>query len=194
MYSIMLLNHLDARPAILRDLIDVRAFQEPERDVTMTQGIERAPVALAVELQIFLLQYPVELFLVIHREKTVGRFRLIAFNHPLKGSNSTGGAFAIPNAALAAHFDFEDRLARGVVFDDLDIPVFKPVGFVRTNTGIGHKQNLVVQLFGKVDMIAVGHGFDVGARRRVELLVFIRGEPCPVGHFGCSAIGRGQVW
>jgi len=183
-HSIVLLDHLDARPAIFRYLIDVCSFQQPERDVAMAQGIERPPIALAVKLQVLLLQYSVELLLVISREETVGRFRLIAFNHSLKRSNSTGGAFAIPNAALAAHFDFEDRLAGGVIFDDLNIPVFKPVGFVRTNTGIGHEQHLVVQLLRKVSVLAVIHRFYVRPRSGVELLVLLWRKPSSVGDFG----------
>ena len=47
-------------------------------------------------------------------EVTVGRLQLIAFNHPVNWTNSTGGALAISHTALAAHFDFEIRLAVGV--------------------------------------------------------------------------------
>ena len=47
-------------------------------------------------------------------EVTVGRLQLIAFNHPVNWTNSTGGALAIPHIARAAHIDFENRLAVGV--------------------------------------------------------------------------------
>jgi len=114
MHRVVLLDHLDTRPAILGDLVDVRAFEQPERNVAVAQGIERPPVALAIELQPFLFQDPVELLLVVNREQTVGRFRLIAFNHPLNGSNCTGGASSITYAALAADFGLEDRLASSV--------------------------------------------------------------------------------
>ena len=58
-------------------------------------------------------------------EVTVGRLQLIAFNHPVKWTNCTGGALAIPDTALAAHFDFENRLAVGVIFEDFDIAIQK---------------------------------------------------------------------
>ena len=90
-------------------------------------------------------------------EVTVGRLQLIAFNHPVNWTNSTGGALAIPHIARAAHIDFENRLAVGVIFEDFDITVFNPVGFVSTNTGIGLKQDLVVQLLGKVAILSTVH-------------------------------------
>ena len=86
---------------------------------------------------------------------------MIAFNHPFKRTYGTGGALAVAHTALAAHFDLENRLAGGAIFDDLDIPVFKLVGFVRTISGISHEQNLVVQLLGKPFVIDAHSRADV---------------------------------
>ena len=48
MGSVKLLNHLNTRPAVLRDLIDVRAFHEPHTYICVPQAVGGTPIALAV--------------------------------------------------------------------------------------------------------------------------------------------------
>jgi len=55
MRRIVLLDHLDAGPAVLGDLIDVRPLQQPQAYVGVPQAIRRPPLALAVELELLLL-------------------------------------------------------------------------------------------------------------------------------------------
>ena len=57
-------------------------------------------------------------------------------------------AFAIADAALAAHFDFQNPLAGRVVLDDLHVAVLKVLGFVGPKAGVCHEQDEVVNLFG----------------------------------------------
>ena len=83
MHRIVLLNHLDTSPAILGNLVDVCAFQKPERDVAVPQRIEGSAVALSVEFQVNLGQNVIQLLVMICRKKTVGRFRWISFFQPL---------------------------------------------------------------------------------------------------------------
>lgn len=52
MHRVVLLDHFHTRAAVLRDLINVRTFQQAERDVAVAQRVERASVALAVKFEI----------------------------------------------------------------------------------------------------------------------------------------------
>ena len=68
MRCVVFLDHLDAGAAVFGDLIDVRAFQQPEADVGVAKTVCRSPTALAVELQLVLTQDRIQLFLVVGRE------------------------------------------------------------------------------------------------------------------------------
>ena len=50
--SVELLDHLDARAAVLRDLVDVGAFEEAEADVGVPEAVCGALVAVAIDLKL----------------------------------------------------------------------------------------------------------------------------------------------
>jgi len=51
-----------------------------------------------------------------------------------------GHALAITNTPLAANINFEDAFACRFIGNDGDISKFEAGGFVRPQTGVGHKQ------------------------------------------------------
>ena len=63
MHRIVLLDHLHTRPAVLGNLVTIRAFQQPERDVSVPQGIECAPIPIVIEFQVFFIQIRLNCFL-----------------------------------------------------------------------------------------------------------------------------------
>src|ERR1700722_14800180 len=50
--SVEFLDHLDARAAVLRDLVDVGAFEEAEADVGVPEAVCGALVAVAIDLKL----------------------------------------------------------------------------------------------------------------------------------------------
>src|ERR1700691_4808901 len=58
--GVVFLDHLDAGAAVLRDLINVRAFHETQADVGVPQAVGRAGLSFTVLLQIFLVKDGVE--------------------------------------------------------------------------------------------------------------------------------------
>ena len=126
--GIILLDHLDAGPAVLGDLIDVRTFHEPEADVGMTETVGRPAMALTVELQAFLFQNIVEHPRVAVFEDQGIRLRRVALHKPFERKDGAGHALAVAHTTLAAHLDEEDGGAGFLVLDDLDVPVLKPLG------------------------------------------------------------------
>jgi hypothetical protein len=71
---------------------------------------------------------------------------LVALPQPLKGHDCAGHTFAVTHTALAAHFDFEDAFARCFIGDDGNVSKFEAGGLVRPQAGVGHKQNVIVEL------------------------------------------------
>ena len=54
------LDHLHARPAVLRDLVDVRALHQPHTYIGVPQAVGGAAVSVTIELEIRAAQYAVE--------------------------------------------------------------------------------------------------------------------------------------
>lgn len=77
MHGVVLLDHFDARPTVLGDLVDIRAFQQAQADIGVAKAVGRTTVALAVEFQLAIRQHPIELLLVILREDEVGRLEFV---------------------------------------------------------------------------------------------------------------------
>src|SRR3546814_8670609 len=75
MTSVKLLDHLDTGAAVLGDLINVRPFEQSEADIGMPQAVAGADVAIAVELQIQLVEDGVHQLARRFPEYPVGRFR-----------------------------------------------------------------------------------------------------------------------
>ena len=73
-----------------------------------------------------------------------GLFRF--FDQPLKRHDGPTGAFAIADAAFAAHFDFKDGFTGRGVLDDRHVAIFEAARLVRPQAGVGHEQDIVVKL------------------------------------------------
>src|SRR5258708_36409105 len=103
--GVVFLDHLDAGAAVLRDLINVRAFHETKADVGVPQAIGRAGLSFTVFLEAFFVQDCVEELPVGLRKNRIGRLRLVPLDQPLKRLYGPTGAFAIADAAFAADLD-----------------------------------------------------------------------------------------
>src|SRR3546814_18913233 len=77
----------------------------------MPQAVAGADVAIAVELQIQLVEDGVHQLARRFPEYPVGRFELLAFANALEGQDRTGHRLAEADPALAAHLDLQDALA-----------------------------------------------------------------------------------
>src|ERR1039458_1369442 len=97
---VVFLDHLYAGAAVLRNLIDVRAFHQTQADVGVPQAVRRAGLSLAVLLQIFLVKDRVEELPVGLRKNRIGRLRLVPLDQPLKRLYGPAGALAVADAAL----------------------------------------------------------------------------------------------
>ena len=78
----MLLDHLDAGPAVLGNLIDVSVFEKAEAYVAVAQAISRARFAVAVKLQFGLIEDAVEHLLEFVREEPVRGLRFFQLRFP----------------------------------------------------------------------------------------------------------------
>ena len=83
-------------------------------------------------------------------ENSIRWLRLVALPQPLKGHDCAGHAFAVTDTALAAHFDFEDAFARCFIGNDGNVSKFEAGGLVRPQAGVGHEQNVVVQVLARL--------------------------------------------
>ena len=101
-------------------------------------------------------------------------------------------ALAKADAALAAHFDLKDALARVPVLHDGHVAVLEVVRLVGTKAGVGHEQDVVVDLL-SVPFEPRGRVLRVVARCRVELLVLCRAEPRPVNDLALRAVRRREI-
>ena len=144
------LNHLDASAAVLSNLVDVGTFHEAQAYVCMPQAVRRTRSAFAIKAKIFLIEDGLKKFALPFRKNQVGRSRRAPLflkdsrgigrffgrvhavntrraepaSKSLKGPHCTGPSLAISDAALSAHFNFQNRLTEIIVVNDRDIPEF----------------------------------------------------------------------
>ena len=144
--SVVFLDHLDAGAAVLRDLINVRAFHETQADVSVPQAVGRAGLSLTIFLEAFFVQDGVEELPVGLRKNQIGRLRLVPLDQPLEGLYGPAGTLAIADAAFAANLNLKDGFLTSLILDDLHIAIFKVVRLVGPQAGIGHEQDVVVKL------------------------------------------------
>lgn len=126
MRGIEVLDHLDAGPAILGDLVDVGTFHKSEADVGMPQAIKGPALAFPIDLQPKLGQDRIELFMMIGWEHQVSWLGIPSPQDAAEGLDGTRHAFAKTGPTLAAYIDFEDPFAAVAVVDDLYVPDFDP--------------------------------------------------------------------
>jgi hypothetical protein len=79
------LDHLDAGAAVLRDLVNVRAFHEAQADIGVAQAVSRAGLPLAVLLQSLFFEDRVEELPLEFRKDAVRGLRLVPLRQPLEG-------------------------------------------------------------------------------------------------------------
>jgi hypothetical protein len=99
----------------------------------------------------------------------------------------------VTDAALAAHFDFENLAASGVVRYDRHISMLKIEGFIRAKPRIRHEQNEVVDLLGVPFETTVKWFLGVSPSRLIELLVLFGAKPGPAHHLALCLIGGRPV-
>ena len=119
MCGVKLLDHLHARAAILRHLVDVRAIHQPHTDICVPQAVRCSSVALPIKFQIqFAENFVKELALNLAKHMG-GRLAGATCLQPLEWEHCAGHALAIPDAALPAYYDFKNALVSGRVgYDD----------------------------------------------------------------------------
>ena len=69
------LDHLDAGAAVLRDLINVRAFHEAHTDVSVAQAVGGARVPVAIKFKFRPGEDSIEEFDMISRKDEISRLR-----------------------------------------------------------------------------------------------------------------------
>jgi hypothetical protein len=72
-------------------------------------------------------------------KQPIRRLGIIPFPQSDEWSKCPAGDFSVTNAAIAANLDLQNCLATAVVFNDPNISVLQPGGFVGTKPGIGHE-------------------------------------------------------
>jgi len=77
MHGVVLLDHLDARAAVLCKLINIGPFKQAKADVRVTQAVRRTSVAIAVKLEIFLGEQGIEDAGMASRKNTIGSLGLL---------------------------------------------------------------------------------------------------------------------
>src|ERR1039457_5663528 len=191
--SVVFLDHLNAGAAVLRDLINVRAFHETQADVGVPQAVGRAGLSFTVFLEAFFVQDGVEELTVGLRKNQIGRLRLVPLDQPLERPDGSAGALAIADAAFAADLDLKDGFVAALIIDDLHGAVFKVVRCVRTQAGVGHEQDIVVKLFGFPFVAGIFRSVSPAPGGFIELLVFLRGKPSTVRDLPRRPVGLGQI-
>ena len=177
MGGVVFLDHLDTGAAVLRDLINVRAFHETQADVGVPQAIGRAGLSLTIFLEAFFVQDGVEELPVGLWKYDIGRLRLVPLDQPLERPYGPAGALSIADAAFAADLDLKDSFIAGIILDDLHVAIFKAVRLVQAQAGVRHEQDIVVQLFRFPFVAGVFRFARPPAGRLIELLVFLRRKP-----------------
>src|ERR1035441_6830720 len=191
--SVVFLDHLNAGAAVLRDLINVRAFHETQADVGVPQAVGRAGLSFTVFLETFFVQDGVEELPVGLRKNRIGRLRLVPLDQPLERPDGPAGALAIADAAFAADLDLKDGFMAAGVIDDLHIAIFKAARLVRSEAGIGHEQDIVVKLFRFPFVAVIFRTVCPSPGGFIKLLVFLRGKPRTVGDLPGRPVGLGQI-
>jgi hypothetical protein len=79
MGGVEILNHFDARPTVLCNLIDIGPLHEPHTNVGVPQAVGRARVAFAVQLKLCATKNTVEQLEVIAREYRIGQLWIFRF-------------------------------------------------------------------------------------------------------------------
>lgn len=189
---IEVLDHLDAGPAVVGDLIDVRAFHQTHGNISVAQAVSRAALSVAVEFQLFFFKYLVEqvapeLGKHLHRRKQPFDFAVrLSFVFQLRNAalpdlferiDRIRHALAVADAGLAAHVDDENVFLRGIIVLGFRVPEFEIPRFVRTQAGIRHEQYEGVKVFVFVLPAASGAIVDAFARCLLEGFVFVVIEP-----------------
>ena len=159
----------------------------------MAEAVSRPFVAFTVSLEPAIGHGAVELLLVVLWEHEIGRLGIIPLHQPLKRVHSARGAFAVAKATLTAHLDQQDTLVALLVLLNGHVAVFEPVGLIRPQTGVGHEQDVVMELLGGVLPIEPSGQFGALKGVGVELLVFLRRKPCPVRDLSRCLVGSGEV-
>jgi len=109
--GVIFLDHLRAGAAVFGDLIDVRAFHQPEAHVCVPQAIRRPAIPFPVELQPDFVENNVEQSGVRFWKQPIRWLRIVSVLQTLKRPHRTRRALAVPDTALAAHLDLKDRFA-----------------------------------------------------------------------------------
>src|ERR1039458_4752347 len=172
MRGVVFLDHLYAGAAVLRNLINIRAFHETQADVGVPQAVGRAGLSFTVFLEVFFVQDCVEELPVGLRKNRIGRLRLVPLDQPLKRLYGSAGALAIADAAFAANLDLKDGFMAALILDDLHIAIFKLVRLVRPQAGIGHEQDIVVKLFRFPFVAGIFRSVSPAPGGFIELLAF----------------------
>lgn len=172
MHPVIFLDHSDARATVLRDLIDVGSLHQPHADIRVPEAVGRTWAAVSVGPKILLLSDGLEELALPFWKNEVGRFGPAPFLPPdirifghfaggthavnaprtepasksLKWTHCIGHTLAISESAFSAHFNLENRLARRLVVNDLDITELKAPCLIRPQPGIAREEDIVMQL------------------------------------------------
>jgi hypothetical protein len=110
----------------------------------------------------------------------LGRSLLLS---PLKWTHCIGQTLAISESAFSAHFNLENRLARRLVVNDLDITELKAPCLIRPQPGIAREKDIVMQLL-RLPFEALFLRLQCAfSSRFTEFLVFFWRKPGPAGAF-----------
>ena len=124
---------------------------------------------------------------------TLGLHRLGAPKKALIGPHRAGHRFAIADTSLAAHFDFQNRLASRIVLDNGDITVLKVSGLIGPKAGVGKEQDIVMHLCRIPFMAGVKRLAGISAGGFIKLLIFGRAEPGPMHDLALRPVGCRQI-
>src|SRR3546814_193691 len=156
----------------------------------MPQAVAGADVAIAVELQIQLVEDGVHQLARRFPEYPVGRFELLALANALEGQDRTGHRLAETDTALASHLDLQDALAGRLVVHGLDVPQLKSSGLIGPKTGVAHEQNIIVEGLANFTPARLRRVLGPLARSLIKHLVFLRRKPRAMLHLAGRLVGR----
>jgi len=211
--GIMLLDHLDAGPAVLCDLIDIRPLHQAQTYISVPQAIGRARPAIAVELQPGPLQHPIKQFQVIAGEHGIRQLRqldrqwrvrvplapvprllaagrLWPVEQPFIGPDRARHTLTEANAALTANLDLKDFLTGGVIGRNGDVAMLQVLRLIRPEPGVPHEQDKIVNLLGIPPVLRLCRFTRVLTAGLIELFVLVRAEPGPMYHLALGLIRR----
>ena len=94
-----------------------------------------------------------------------------------------------------SNFDFQKALARRMVFDDGHIAMLKVVWhrLVGSQASVSHEQHVVVHLLGVPLIEFTFQVVSVLPCCRIELFVFLRAKPRPVGYLALRFVGGREI-